>query len=73
MVFALNLMDVLERKGFEINTELLAEELGAPVIPTVAVKGQGITETNQSLYKDLGGQRPGHYATGLRHLCRFPG
>lgn len=58
MVFALNLMDVSERKGFKINTELLAEELGAPVIPTVAVKGQGITEITKAFTKILEGKSP---------------
>ncbi|NLW09043.1 MAG: ferrous iron transporter B [Firmicutes bacterium] len=58
MVFALNLMDVSERKGFKINTELLAEELGAPVIPTVAVKGQGITEITKAFTKILEGKGP---------------
>ena len=53
-VFALNLMDVSERKGFKINIKLLEQELGSPVIPTVAVKNQGldeITETFEQLLK----------------------
>ncbi|HHU32895.1 MAG: FeoB small GTPase domain-containing protein [Zhaonellaceae bacterium] len=54
VVFALNLMDVSERKGFKINIKLLEQELGSSVIPTVAVKNQGldeITETFEQLLK----------------------
>ncbi|MCL2236324.1 MAG: hypothetical protein FWB98_07795, partial [Defluviitaleaceae bacterium] len=40
-VYALNMMDVAQRRGVEINIKKLEEELGAPVIETVAVKGQG--------------------------------
>ncbi|MCL2438468.1 MAG: ferrous iron transporter B [Coriobacteriia bacterium] len=41
-VYALNLTDVAERRGIKINEKLLAQELGAPVIPTVAVKRKGL-------------------------------
>jgi len=41
-VYTLNLMDVAERHGVAINTALLAKELGAPVVKTVAVKRRGI-------------------------------
>ncbi|MCL2355719.1 MAG: ferrous iron transporter B [Defluviitaleaceae bacterium] len=44
MVVALNLSDVALRHGININVELLEKELGAPVVKTVAVKGQGIDE-----------------------------
>ena len=49
VIFALNLMDVAERYGITINIELLAKELGAPVIPTIAVKKQGLPELVQQL------------------------
>ena len=49
LIFALNLMDVAKRHGININAKLLAEELGSPVIPTVAVKKQGIDELVRQL------------------------
>jgi len=44
VVAALNLADVASRKGMEIDLELLQQELGVPIVPTVAVKRQGLRE-----------------------------
>lgn len=44
MVIALNQIDVAEGKGIIVYPEDLSKELGVPVIPTVAVKGAGLTE-----------------------------
>ncbi len=49
MVLALNMMDVARKRGVDIDTDLLAQKLGCPVIPVVAVSGQGITELKQAL------------------------
>src|SRR5690606_9276551 len=38
VVYCLNLMDVAERHGIKIDAEKLSEELGSPVIPTIAIK-----------------------------------
>ncbi len=43
MVIALNQMDMAKSKGIQINVKNLEKLLGIPVIPTVAVKGVGIT------------------------------
>ncbi len=48
-VAALNLSDVAARKGREINVKLLEQELGIPVIPTIAVKRQGLEEVKEKL------------------------
>lgn len=53
-VYTLNLTDVAERQGISINTDLLAQELGAPVISTVAVKKRGIDELKTRLEAVLG-------------------
>jgi ferrous iron transport protein B len=50
-VVALNLWDVATRKGIEIDTAVLAEELGVDVIPTVAVSGQGIYDLVEGIGK----------------------
>ncbi|MCG6942208.1 MAG: Fe(2+) transporter permease subunit FeoB [Thiohalocapsa sp.] len=44
IVVALNMMDVAAKRGIEIDTAQLAERLGCPVVPVVAVSKQGITE-----------------------------
>ena len=54
-VYALNLTDVAERRGVSINAELLAQDLGAPVIPTVAVKKQGLGELMRQLEAVISG------------------
>jgi len=51
IVYALNLVDVAQRHGFEIDVERLAQELGAPVVRTVAVKGEGFDQLRRELEK----------------------
>ena len=41
-VLALNMIDIAQRQGLEIDTERLSRELGMPVIATVATRGRGI-------------------------------
>ena len=42
LIYVLNLTDVAERQGISIDSKLLEQELGAPLISTIAVKGKGI-------------------------------
>lgn len=44
MVVALNQIDAAEGKGVTVYPEELSRLLGVPVVPTVAVKGTGLTE-----------------------------
>ncbi|MBK5941041.1 Fe(2+) transporter permease subunit FeoB [Halochromatium roseum] len=44
VVLALNMMDIARKRGIEIDTEILSEKLGCPVVPVVAVSKEGITE-----------------------------
>ena len=44
MVVALNMMDVAEDKGMDIDVEKLSELLGVPVVPMIATRGVGLTE-----------------------------
>ena len=53
IVFALNLVDVAGRRGLSINAKLLEQELGAPVVQTVAVRGEGMEALRQGLAKVL--------------------
>lgn len=42
LILDLNLVDEAERTGTRVNAEILQQELGVPVIATVAVEGRGI-------------------------------
>lgn len=44
VVVALNMMDALEARGDKIDIPQLEKQLGVPIIPTSASKGQGIRE-----------------------------
>ncbi len=44
MVMALNMFDIAQRQGLEIDVEGLSRELGAPVVTTVATRKRGLPE-----------------------------
>ena len=44
VVLALNLIDCATKIGIKINIDKLSELLGVPVVPTVAIRGEGIKE-----------------------------
>ena len=48
-VAALNMVDEARHRGIEIDIPGLAAELGIPVIPTVAITGQGLSELVEAL------------------------
>jgi ferrous iron transport protein B len=51
VVVALNMWDDTKHRGINIDLDKLGELLGVPVIPTVAVAGQGIKELVESIPK----------------------
>jgi ferrous iron transport protein B len=56
MVLALNMVDVAKKRGIEIDTARLAQELGMPVIETVAVQAggeKGLLKALEALPLDL--------------------
>ncbi len=44
MVICINQVDIAKQKGIVIDTEKLEKALGIPVIPTVAIRGEGLQE-----------------------------
>ena len=44
LVLVLNMMDLAEKYGIEIDVGALREELGAPVIMTIATRGKGVAQ-----------------------------
>jgi len=57
VVVALNMMDDVKRNGIEIDIELLSQELGVEVIPTTAVKNEGMDKLKDALYRAKPGNR----------------
>ncbi|MFU8891563.1 MAG: ferrous iron transport protein B [Anaerosomatales bacterium] len=49
MVVALNMIDEARASGVVIDTDLLSDLLGVPVVETVAVRGQGIDELKAAI------------------------
>lgn len=51
MIICLNMIDEAERKGIKIDIGKLSKILGVPVMPTIAVKGNGVKELFSIAYK----------------------
>ena len=51
LVIALNRVDEARKKGIFINIQVLSERLGAPVIPTIAYMGKGISDLFKAVLK----------------------
>lgn len=49
MMVALNFMDEAEKEGFRIDVPALSSLLGVPVVPTVAVAGEGLAKMKESI------------------------
>jgi len=58
VIVALNMMDEAAQQGIQIDAELLEHLLGVPVIPTVAVKGQGLAEVKNRVFEAHAGHIP---------------
>lgn len=67
VVVALNMMDVVERAGDQINIPQLSKELGCPVYPISALKGEGIRELLSGLSRVSEGKRHAVYDDKLSH------
>ncbi|GAB7554384.1 ferrous iron transporter B [Novosphingobium sp. 11B] len=63
-VVALNMVDLAERDGLVLDAAVLAEELGVPVIPTVAVRRRGLAELGEAI-ANAGERHPGPGLTAL--------
>jgi ferrous iron transport protein B len=49
LVMALNMMDVARKRGLDIDIDRLSQDLGCPVIPIVAVSGEGMTKLKSAI------------------------
>jgi ferrous iron transport protein B len=72
-IVALNMVDLARRDGLELDSKRLSDELGVPVIETVAVRRKGIGELQQALDDMLSAPFCGvheHVKSDLIHLQR---
>lgn len=53
MIVALNMMDMAKRDGMDIDVARLSQELGAPVIPSVAVRKKKMDAFKEEFFKTL--------------------
>lgn len=57
-VLALNMFDIAQRQGLRIDLERLSQELGAPIVTTVATRKRGLPELLEQVEALVGAQRP---------------
>jgi ferrous iron transport protein B len=57
LVVDLNMMDVAEKRGIDIDTQELSRQLGAPVVATAIKKGRGKKELLKSINSVAGSER----------------
>ncbi|MBT2990970.1 MAG: Fe(2+) transporter permease subunit FeoB [Candidatus Thiodiazotropha sp. (ex Ctena orbiculata)] len=62
LLVALNMMDVARKRGLEIDIQRLGEDLGCPVVPIVAVSGEGITKLKAAIQDLAAGAVGGGFA-----------
>jgi len=66
VVIALNKADVNEKKKTVINTKLLAEQLGCPVVETTSTTGEGLSEVVSAAKEQIGKvQKAPYVQTGV--------
>jgi ferrous iron transport protein B len=72
-IIALNMVDLAKRDGLELDSARLAQDLGVPVIETIAVRRRGIQELHAALDDMLSAPRCGvheHVPSDLVRLQR---
>ncbi|HDN79914.1 MAG TPA: ferrous iron transport protein B [Chloroflexi bacterium] len=58
VVLGLNMVDVAEQRGYQIEPEVLQAALGIPVVPMVATRNQGIKELLEAIIAVVEGRFP---------------
>ncbi|MCE1252494.1 MAG: ferrous iron transport protein B [Anaerolineae bacterium] len=60
VVLALNMLDVAEQEGIQVEPHVLESALGIPVVPMTVTKNQGINELRETVQKMLAHELPYH-------------
>ncbi|MFW6082432.1 MAG: ferrous iron transport protein B [Chloroflexota bacterium] len=66
VIVALNMMDVAEQEGVHIEPQVLEAALGAPVVPMVATRNEGVRELLTTIDEVARGEYP--YDPSLPHI-----
>ncbi len=56
VVVALNMIDIAERAAIDIDVSALSKELGVPVVPIVATKGEGVDGLRDAIAQSTSGE-----------------
>ena len=73
VIVALNMMDEAAAQGVKIDIDLLEHLLGVPVVPAVAVKGQGLEEIKKRLAEARPGIVPPSLKSEIQEMIRCIG
>ena len=65
LLLCINMMDVVRKRGITIDTELLSRELGCPVVPVVATRGEGLDELRARILDVIDKRLVGGYSLAL--------
>ena len=68
-IVALNMVDVAEENGRQIDSEQLSRELGVPVVPMVASRGRGVEALRQKIVSLI---ERAHRVAVPRSFCQLP-
>ncbi|MCG8427974.1 MAG: Fe(2+) transporter permease subunit FeoB [Chromatiales bacterium] len=61
MVVALNMMDVARKRGIHVDIDTLSKDLGCPVVPVVAVTGEGLDELKHQIQQIAASELEGRF------------
>jgi len=70
VVVAINMMDIVRKKGDKIDSARLAKELGCQIVEISALKGDGVLQAAETVVKAAGGSKtlPQHsFCGGVEH------
>ena len=68
MVVALNKTDINEKKQTKINSKLLAEKLGCPVVETASITGDGLKELVEAAIAQIGKSQTAPFNQGVVNM-----
>ena len=73
VIIALNMLDEAAKQGVMVDTDLLEDLLGVPVVSTVAVRGQGLDTLKARLYEARAGHMPPALKRDLQEMLKCIG
>lgn len=69
VIICLNLIDEAERKGFSVDSALLSERLGVPVVPCAARNGIGLSALTEAIFQVMHGENDAETAQKTHERC----